>query len=123
MTKVLIVEDDLRLKLTYDTIFSQEGYEVLRATNGEEGMGIAESEEPDIILLDLMMPVMDGLEFLRRFDVKNKHPNCKVIVFTNMVMADTMKEAYALGASRYELKATFSPKQVAALVKETLESK
>lgn len=122
LKKILIVEDDLRLKLTYDTIFSQEGFTVLRAQDGEEGLTIAEAEEPDIILLDMMMPKMDGLEFLRRFDVKHKHPKTKIIVFSNMMQPETTSQAYELGASRYEIKAVFSPKQLADLVKETLES-
>jgi DNA-binding response OmpR family regulator len=120
--KILIVEDDLRLKITYDTIFSQEGYTVLRAQDGEEGLRVAETELPDIILLDMMMPKMDGLEFLRRFDVANRHPGTKIIVFSNMMQAETTKQAYELGATRYEIKATFSPKQLAELVRTTLET-
>jgi DNA-binding response OmpR family regulator len=121
--KILIVEDDLRLKITYDTIFSQAGFTVLRAQDGEEGLRIARAEQPDIILLDMTMPKMDGLEFLRNFDVKNSHPETKIIVFSNMMQAETTKQAYELGATRYEVKATFSPKELAQLVNETLAAK
>ncbi len=120
MPKILIIEDDLRLKMTYDMIFAKEGFTVLRATDGEEGLLVAEAESPDIILLDMMMPKVDGLEFLRRYDVKNKHPTAKIIVFSNMMETEKMNEAYGLGALRYELKASFSPKQLAELVRNTL---
>jgi DNA-binding response OmpR family regulator len=120
MAKILIIEDDPRLELTYDAIFKKHGHEVVRAHDGEEGLRMAESENPDIILLDMLMPRMHGVEFLRQYDAKNKHPNTKIIVFSNMDSADLQKQAADLGATRYEVKSRFSPNQLAHLVNETL---
>ncbi|PLS81278.1 hypothetical protein CYG49_02410, partial [Candidatus Saccharibacteria bacterium] len=120
MAKILIIEDDTRLELTYNIIFEQSGHTVIRAHDGEEGLQKAEAEEPNLILLDLNMPKMGGLEFLRRYDVINKHPFVKVVVFSNMQTEESIREAYSLGAYKYEVKATFSPKQVGALVEQAL---
>ncbi len=120
MAKILIIEDDPRLEITYDTIFKKHGHDVIRAHDGEEGLRMAESEYPDIILLDMLMPKMHGIEFLEKFDPKNKHPGIKVIVFSNMESADLIKQAQELGATRYEVKSRFSPNELARLVNETL---
>lgn len=122
MAKILIIEDDTRLEQTYDFLFTQQGHTVLRAQDGEKGLELAYLEKPDLILLDMMMPLMSGLEFLQKYDIKNKHPNTKVIVFSNMQDENAMHEAIALGARKYEIKATFSPKELAALVEDTLKA-
>jgi len=123
MAKILIIEDDPRLELTYDTIFERNGHTVVRAHDGEEGLTVADSEQPDIILLDMLMPKMHGIEFLKHYDLKNKHPNVKVIVFSNMESADLLKQAMDLGAVRYEVKSRFSPNELAHLVNETLHER
>lgn len=120
MAKVLIIEDDPRLENTYDIIFQKDGHEVVRAHDGEEGLQKAESENPDVILLDMLMPKMHGMEFLKQFDIKNKHPNTKVIVFSNMESSDLLKQAKELGAHRYEVKSRYSPRQLSQLVNEVL---
>lgn len=123
MARVLVVEDDLQLKLTYDIILNKEGHTVERAGDGIEALAKAESFKPDLILLDLLMPRMNGLEFLRKYDVKNKHPNVKVIVFSNMSMPAEMEEAHKLGATKYMLKSSTSPKQLAELIAGVLATK
>ncbi len=121
MAKVLVVEDDMRLKVTYDIILKKEGHTVERAQDGEDALVKAKKFKPDLILLDMLMPNMNGLEFLRKFDLKNKHPDTKVVVFSNMSMRDEMEEAYRLGATKYMLKAATSPRQLAELIEETLK--
>lgn len=123
MAKILIIEDDPRLELTYDTIFERHGHEVVRAHDGEEGLRVAEKENPDIILLDMLMPRMHGIEFLKNYDLKNKHPKVKVIVFSNMESGDLIKQSAELGAIRYEVKSRFSPNQLATLVNEVLHER
>lgn len=120
MAKILVVEDDLRLKLTYDIILNKEGHEVERAEDGEEALAKAETFRPDLILLDMLMPKVNGLEFLKRYDVKKSHPDVKIIVFSNMSMPKEMEEAYKLGATKYMLKSSTSPKQLAELIRQTL---
>jgi DNA-binding response OmpR family regulator len=123
MAKILIVEDDPRLELTYDTLFERSGHEVVRAHDGEEGLNQVKLEQPDIVLLDMLMPKMHGIEFLKNLDVRNSYPNMKIIVFSNMESADLTKEALELGASRYEVKSKFSPKELAKLVNEVLATR
>lgn len=122
MAKVLVVEDDLRLKQAYEIILKKEGHDIERAVDGEEALEKAEEFQPDLILLDMMMPNMDGIEFLRRYDITEKHPKVKVIVFSNMEKPEQLDEAYKLGATRYMLKSSISPKELAELIRQTLTS-
>ena len=100
MAKVLIVEDDRDLNNAYSIILKSEGYEVVEAYDGKEALEKIKNFEPDLILLDLLMPIMGGLEFLQHFDLVSKHPNVKVLIFTNMENSPEVTEAYSLGAHR-----------------------
>jgi len=120
MAKVLVVEDDLRLKMTYDILLKKEGHTVERAMNGVEALEKLASFRPDLILLDLMMPVMTGIEFLAAARVRENYPDTRVIVFSNMSVPSEVDKAFALGATKYMLKSSTSPKQLAALVEQTL---
>jgi DNA-binding response OmpR family regulator len=123
MARVLVVEDDPTLEHTYNLLLAKEGHTIDRAADGDEALKRAEANEPDLILLDLLMPNINGVEFLRKYDLKNKHPNVKVIVFTNLSMSETVSEVMSLGATRYVVKASCSPKELAQIVKDVLESK
>jgi DNA-binding response OmpR family regulator len=120
MARVLVVEDDPTLEHTYNLLLAKEGHIVDRAADGEEALKSAEENEPDLILLDLLMPNVNGVEFLRRYDIKGKHPNVKVIVFTNLSMDSTIDEVMKLGATRYVVKASTSPKELASIILQTL---
>ena len=122
MSKILIVEDDPFLNRAYNTILLREGYDVDSADNGETGLQKATENEPDLILLDMLMPQMDGLDFLRGYQQKDNHPNVKIIVFSNMSVPESVEEAMHLGAVKYMTKASFSPKEMVALIKEVLAS-
>ena len=118
--KVLIVEDEIALSDVYKTLLDQAGYDVRVAENGEVALTVADEFQPEMILLDLRMPVLDGIGFLEKYDLKNKHPDVKVVVFSNYDMQKEIDEAYSLGAERYLLKAWASPKELIELVKTTL---
>jgi DNA-binding response OmpR family regulator len=120
--KILILEDDPFLSKAYITILSKEGYDVEQFPNGKAGLDAVKTESFDIILLDMLMPEMSGIDFLRIFEPK-KHPETKVIIFSNMSTPDTIKEAIELGAAKYLTKATFSPKQMVKIIHEVLEKK
>lgn len=120
MAKILIVEDDPRLNAAYDIILKKNGYSVQRAKDGKEGLEKAEEFQPELILLDMIMPVMDGLEFLKRYNRNNRHPDVKIIVFSNVETAKQLDAAYKLGAERYILKSSISPKQLVELIHTTL---
>ncbi len=121
--KILIVEDEISLSEAYHTLLKQANYDVTVAHNGKEALEKVQIIEPDLILLDLRMPLLDGVGFLKEYDLAKKHPKVKVIVFSNYDMQDEIDEAYRLGADRYILKAWASPREILNLVHDALEPK
>ncbi|HJQ08669.1 MAG TPA: response regulator [Candidatus Saccharimonadales bacterium] len=117
---ILIVEDERSLSDAYKMVLTKAGYTVRTAFDGQDALEVIKEEEPVLILLDLRMPRMDGIEFLRHFNLKEKHPKVKVIVFSNYDMQKEIDEAYRLGAERYILKAWASPKELLQVVQNTL---
>ncbi|MCW1908437.1 MAG: response regulator [Candidatus Saccharibacteria bacterium] len=120
--KILVVEDEKSLSEAYELILKSSGYKVTLANDGAEGLELAESFEPDLVLLDLRMPRVSGIEFLRKYQLVDKHPHVKVIVFSNMDTQKEIDEAYELGATHYILKAWASPKELTRLVADTLSN-
>ncbi len=119
---IFVVEDEPLLNEAYRTILKKEGHRVRSALDGQEALDITGAGyEPDLILLDLRMPRVSGIEFLRMYDLKHKHPSVKVIVFTNLDAQKEIDEAFELGAHKYMLKAWASPKELTKLVCEVLE--
>ncbi len=117
---ILIVEDEPELAEVYQILLEQAKYDVRIAHNGKDALTLANEKSPDLVLLDLRMPVMDGVAFLEEYELKEKHPNVKVIVFSNYDMQDEIDDAYRLGADRYVLKAWASPKELLQIVADTL---
>lgn len=112
MTKqktILLVEDDPILSDAFSLNFQKSNYDLLHAHDGQEALDILKDNHVDIILLDLLMPVMDGKEFLRQY--KNTD-NIPIIVFSNIDSKDDIEEVLSLGATRYMLKAWASPKEI-----------
>lgn len=119
---ILIVEDESALNEAYQLILKQAGYNIATAFNGNEALETIKTFDPDIILLDLRMPHMDGVEFLRHYKLKEKHPDVKVIIFSNYDMQKEIDEAYKLGAHRYILKTWASPKELLQIIESTLSN-
>lgn len=115
MTKVLVVEDNETLNEAYKLILEKDGHEVITAFNGEEGLERLKDFKPSLILLDMLMPKMDGLDFLRHFD-STKFPGTTIIILSNLNEDEQVEEARKLGAHRYILKANTSPRELAARV-------
>lgn len=120
MPKILIVEDEPALNDAYQTILRKEGYDVTTAFDGKEALELVKTAEPQLILLDLRMPKVSGIEFLKKYQATTKHPHVKIIVFSNLDAQKDIETAYQLGAQRYMLKAWASPNELVKLVKETL---
>lgn len=118
---ILVVEDEKTLNEAYEMILSKAGYKVSVAHDGTEALEMTKAFEPDVILLDLRMPRMNGLEFLEKYDLTRDHPKVKVIVFSNLDTQKDIDEAYELGAHRYILKAWASPKELLQLIEDTLK--
>lgn len=122
MTKIAIIEDDLAISQMYRFKFEAEGYEVETAENGVLGLDLIKSMTPDIILLDLMMPEMNGDEMLKKLRAEAWGKNVKVVVLTNTGEQELPPQLKNLGVSAMILKASMTPRQVAEIVKEKLEA-
>jgi CheY-like chemotaxis protein len=122
VARILIVEDDRDLNNAYSIILRNEGHEVVEAYDGKEALDKVKDFEPDLILLDLLMPIMGGLEFLQHFDLVNSHPKVKVLIFTNMENSPEVNEAYKLGAHRCIIKSWTAPHNLARVVNDTLNA-
>jgi DNA-binding response OmpR family regulator len=120
-TKVAIIEDDMAIVQMYRMKFEHEGYEVATAADGAGGLQLIEDFEPDIILLDLMMPNMNGLEMLAKLRNQPSGHQAKIVVLTNMGDTETATRVYKMAADDYIVKAEMTPKQVAERVKTLLE--
>ncbi|WP_106769470.1 response regulator [Paenibacillus faecalis] len=94
--KVLIVDDQNGIRILLMEVFSSEGYETYQAANGKIALDIVRKQEPDLVLLDMKIPGMDGLEILKH--IKQMNPDIKVIMMTAYGELDMIKEATDLGA-------------------------
>lgn len=121
MAKILIAEDEKALNDAYVMILKHAGHTVKSALDGAEALKIVESYEPDVILLDLRMPEVGGIEFLKAYKLPQKHPKVKVIIFSNLDMQKEIDQAFALGASKYMLKSWASPKELVNMVEAELK--
>lgn len=118
--KILIIEDDRFLRKIYKNKLEAEGFEVIEAIEGEEGVHKVQSEEPNLVLLDLMLPRKDGFDVLA--DVK-KDPKVKdipVIILTVLGQESDIKRGLDLGATNYLVKGQTDLNQVVKVIKQTL---
>lgn len=122
MIKIAIVEDDQVISQMYRIKFQSENYEVETADNGVLGLELIKAMQPDIILLDLMMPEMNGEEMLIKLRKEPWGKNIKVIILTNVGEQELPESIKGLNVSDVILKADMTPSQVVALVKNTLDS-
>jgi len=118
--KAAVIEDDQDIQFLYRLKLEHEGFEVVTASNGEEGLAIIEKAQPDIILLDLMMPVMSGGEMLARLRAVPWGSNIRVIILTNISRDEAPQALRFLHVDRYIVKAHHTPAQVVAIVHEVL---
>lgn len=119
---VLLVEDEKMLAEMYSTKFAMEGYEVVKAFDGAEGLAAAKRSTPDIILLDIIMPKMDGFAVLKELKADAKLKEVPVVLLTNLGQDDDVAKGKKLGATDYFVKADHTPAEVVAKVQETLGS-
>ena len=120
--KVLLVEDEDLLTQMYSRKFKADGYECHIAENGEKGVKIANEIKPDIILLDIMMPVKNGIEALKELKESQTTKDIPVIMLTNMSDEQYVEEAINLGAISYLVKSELRPADVVKKVKEILQA-
>lgn len=110
--KILLVEDDPFLLSMYSVKFELEGFKVMTAEDGEKGLSMAKKEKPEIILLDIMLPKMDGFEVLKELKKDEGTKKIPVILLTNLSQKKEVSQGLSLGADDYLIKAHFMPSEV-----------
>lgn len=121
MKKILFIEDESALQKTFGDILRKEGYEMISALDGEIGLKLAQSQNPDLILLDLILPRVDGIEVLEKLRKNEKTKDIPVIVLTHLEDLEKVQKAMELGAKAYLVKAEYSLEEVIKKVKETIK--
>lgn len=120
MTKIAIIEDDAVISQMYRMKFEADGFTVEVAGNGRDGVQLVKEFQPDLILLDMQMPVMDGSEALAAIRGEDWGKTVPVIVLTNLGEEEAPKNLRSLGIHSYIVKADLTPRQVAERVKAAL---
>jgi len=115
--KVLIIDDEKGVLKMYETYLKSADIEVITASAGEEGMKLAESNKPDVILLDIIMPKINGLDILKNLKASNDTKNIPVYLLTNLPAECSGDKAKELGAAGYLVKAEYEPKMVVDVIR------
>lgn len=116
----MLVDDDQSLRQLYRLELANHQYEVIEAGDGEEGLIKIQSEKPDLVLLDIMMPKSDGLNTLTKIKSDETLKNTPVIMLTNFGQENLVQQAFNLGATDYLLKYKVTPAEMAAKVDQIL---
>lgn len=118
---ILLMEDDVFLANIYKTKFEMEGFKISVAENGEIGLADVKKKKPDIILLDILMPKMDGFAVLEKIKADEETKNIPIILLTNLGQKDDVDKGLQMGATDYLIKAHFKPSEVVDKVKKVLK--
>ncbi len=120
MKKVLFIEDEATLQETFGDILGKNKCKMISALNGEIGLRLAKSEKPDLILLDIILPKMNGFEVLKMLKEDPETNNIPVIVLTNLENMEDINKAIELGATTYLVKTKYTIEEVINKIKKAL---
>jgi DNA-binding response OmpR family regulator len=121
--KVLIIEDDSYISDMYKIKLEADDFEAVIASDGMTGMKMLRRQRPDAVLLDIIMPKMDGFSILKSIKEDPKLKEVPVILLTNLSQKENIKRGFDLGAADYVIKAHFTPSEVVKKVKNVLARK
>lgn len=121
MSSVLLAEDDVYLREAYKTILEVAGYTVVEAENGLDALNELKRDTPDVLLLDMLMPVMGGIELLMEVEKADLFPLDRIIAFTNLSDTATTDKLQKIGVGRYMLKAAIMPTDLVKGVQRVIE--
>lgn len=121
--KILLVEDETFIADLYAYQLTKAGYSVKIANDGLAGLKMLDQETFDLLLLDIMLPGINGLELLKQWRAKSSNPNMIVLLLTNLGQDAVIQEGFSLGAQGYLIKASYTPEQVVQEIKNALEGK
>jgi DNA-binding response OmpR family regulator len=119
--KILFIEDESALQKTFGDFLEKEGFELISALDGETGLKLAEKEIPDLILLDLILPKMEGTEVLKKLRENPKTKDIPVIVLTNVDDFEKLEKTLELRVKAYLVKTDFTLEEVLQKIKEELK--
>lgn len=119
--RVLLIEDERNVAELYRLKLSLDGYDVIVAENGEEGLNKALKLKPEVIFLDIKMPKMDGFEVLKILRESPQTKKVPVIILSNFDEQDLIEKGLALGANEYLIKSQFTPEGISNKVKDWLK--
>lgn len=119
--KILVVEDEATLQKALNDVLASEGYDVVSALDGEKGLQMAKEEKPDLVLLDIILPKLDGFEVLKGLKADESTDQIPVIILTNLSDLDNIQKSLDLGATTYLVKADFHLEDVLKKIKHTLK--
>ena len=119
--KLLVVEDDAMIGSMYKTKLEQDGFIVLAASNGAQGLEMGIAEKPDLIMLDIIMPQLDGFSVLQQLRANQSTKNTPIIMLTNLGTDEDKDKGKKLGATNYLVKANLTPSQVSEIIKKHLK--
>lgn len=120
MAKILIVEDDSILRQTVGEFLGAEGLEIIYASDGEEGVKLAKEQNPQLMLLDIILPRKDGYEVIKDLKADEKTKHIPIVILTNLGSLSDVEKAIELGATTYLVKADYKLEEIAKKVKEVL---
>jgi len=121
MSKILIIEDESALQKTLGDMLDREGYEVVKALDGEIGLRMAQTEKLDLIILDLILPKVDGFEVLEKLKDSSKTKAIPVLILTNLESMEDIEKALQGGAASYLVKSNYTLDEVLQKVKQTIK--
>lgn len=118
--KILIVEDESSLQTSLKEFLSMENFETVSAFNGEEGIELAAKENPDLILLDIILPKKNGFEVLEEIKKNKETEKIPVILLTNLESTEDVNRAFEMGVTTYLIKSSYTLEDIVKKIKETL---
>ena len=119
--RILVVEDDPVLGIMYKTKLEAEGYEIILATNGSDGLAMAKEQKPNLVLLDIILPQLDGFTVLSEIKADKDIAALPVVLLTNLGTVEDKNKGVALGAVDYLVKAEYTPEQLSEIIKKYLQ--
>lgn len=120
MKKILFIEDEFTLQKAMAETLGKEGYEMVQALDGETGLKLANSEKPDLVLLDIILPKMDGFQVLEELKKAEETKTIPVIILTNLGNSEDIERSLSLGATTYLVKSDHGIEDVVEKVKQTI---
>ena len=119
--KILVIEDDKFLRELISQKLLQEGYDVAEVVDGEKGLQALEKEKPDLVLLDLILPGIDGFEVLAKMKGAPETANIPVVILSNLGQKDDIEKGLKMGAVDYLIKAHFTPAEIIEKIRVVLK--